>query len=162
MNFLEIKQTMDGKRYEYSCTLLVREEGRVILLYVVENPGEVAGIQLPPGTVTVGYFWTDRPYNLYHWIHPDGTTIAYYINLADLTTIEEDRLFWRDLAVDLLVTPTGEARILDEGDLPLDLDPALRESIMCTASSLLKDAPAFIQEIEEQSRRLLQKRNSSG
>lgn len=162
MRFLEVKETLDGRRYEYPCTLLTREEGMAVLLYVLERPGRVGDIQLPPGTMTLGYFWVDRPYNLYHWIRPDGRTIAYYLNLADRTAIEDDRLSWRDLAVDILLTPDGNARILDEGELPSDLDPALRESIARIASSLLRDAPALIHGIEEQSLRLLQKRNSPG
>jgi|DewCreStandDraft_1066081.scaffolds.fasta_scaffold00175_27 predicted RNA-binding protein associated with RNAse of E/G family len=162
MRFLEIKHTLDGKRYEYPCTLLEKEEGRAILLYVLEKPGQVAGVHLPPGTVTIGYFWTDRPYNLYHWVHPDGTTIAYYFNLADHTAIGEDRLSWRDLAVDILLTPEGSVRVLDEGDLPSEIDPALREFIQEATSALLRDAPRLIQQLGEKSFSLLRKRNSPG
>jgi len=162
MRFLEIKHTLDRKRYEYLCTLLEKEEGRAILLYVLEKPGQVAGVHLPAGTVTIGYFWTDRPYNLYHWIHPDGTTIAYYFNLADHTAIGEDRLSWRDLAVDILLTPEGSVRVLDEGDLPSEIDPALREFIQETTSALLRDVPRLIQQFEEKSFSLLRKRNSPG
>jgi hypothetical protein len=69
------------------------------------------------GTVSFGHFWTDRPYNVYHWMDgTTGATIGYYVNLADSTRVDGDLLEWRDLAVDILIRPDGNVTVLDEDE----------------------------------------------
>src|SRR5262245_21095970 len=113
----ETKETLGGARKSFLCRLVARVPGEAVLLYVSDRTWRVADLELPAGTVTFGYFWADREYNVYHWMTPAGVTLALYVNLADQTVVEASRVAWRDLAVDLLVR--GE-RIdaLDEAELP--------------------------------------------
>lgn len=153
---LEIKRTLDGREKLFSCRLLAGdpEHRRAVLLFVLENAMHVHGVDLPPGTVTFGYFWTDRPYNAYHWLDARGETIGVYFNLADSTRISDDRLEWRDLTVDILTTPAGRCDVLDEDELPAELEPALRRRIDEGKAAILEHTAALLAELERQSRAL--------
>ena len=153
---LEIKRTLSGREKRFSCRLLQGDPAgrRAVLLFVSQEPKHVHGIDLPPGTVTFGYFWSDRPYNAYHWLDAGGGTIGVYFNLSDSTRIGEGVLEWRDLTVDILATPAGRLEVLDEDELPTDLAADLRRDIEQAKGSILAQAPALIAEIEAQSRAL--------
>jgi len=114
----------------------------------------VHGIDLPAGTITFGHFWTDRLYNVYHWLGERGQTIAFYFNLADRTVIEGGRLEWRDLTLDVLATPAGRLEVLDEDELPADLDPTTRARIEEAKGAILGDPRRLMAEIEARSRAL--------
>src|SRR5882757_7138778 len=92
---LEIKETLAGVRHEFQCRAIARGAGDVVVLFVLPAERVVDGLVLAAGTVTFGHFWQQRPYNVYHWMTPAGATIAFYVNLADRTTIDERRLTFR-------------------------------------------------------------------
>jgi len=158
---LEIKRTLAGREKRFQCHRLATDDQRshAVLMFVAEGGMHVHGIDLPPGTVTFGHFWTDRLYNVYHWLDTDRNTIGFYFNLSDSTHIGDDQLEWRDLtvdilAVDALVEPPGRLEVLDEDELPADLDPDLRRVIEDGKASILDDPAHVIREIEQASRAL--------
>ena len=153
----EVKTTLAGRVDCFVCDVVVRTGERVVALYRLPAAREVHGVGLPAGTVTVGYFWTDRPFNLYHWIGPDGATLAHYFNVGDVTRLDGDLLEWSDLAVDVLATPDGRVRVLDEDELPPDLDPAVRRYVAAARDRVLRDLPALIRESERESARVLRR-----
>lgn len=153
MPFAEIKRRLDGTLAKFECRLVHREPGHVVIRHEITGQGgEVAGIGLPDGTVTYAYYWTDRLYNVYHWLLPDGTTAGYYFNLADQTEIGKDHVAWRDLVVDVLVAPDGRCQVLDEDELPADLGPALRAKIECAKADILQNKKRLVEEIEDTTR----------
>jgi predicted RNA-binding protein associated with RNAse of E/G family len=115
----------------------------------------VHGVDLPAGTVSVGHFWTDRLYNVYHWLRGDRTTVGYYFNLADRTTWTAERLDWRDLTVDVLATPEGRLDVLDEDELPAELDAEVSAHIESGKAALLGDTARVLAEVEAASRAVL-------
>jgi len=123
-----------------------------VLLFVARDATHVHGIDLPAGTVTFGHFWTDRFYNVYHWLDARGGTIGFYFNLADGTVIGDGQLEWRDLTLDVLATPSGRLDVLDEDELPRDLDAAARAHIATGKQAILSDSRQLMAEIEERSR----------
>lgn len=152
--FTEVKRRLDGSVAKFECTLVHREAGHVVLRYdITGQGGEVAGVRLPGGTITYAYYWTDRPYNVYHWLLPDGTTAGYYFNLADQTEIGEKRVAWLDLTVDILITPDGRCQVLDEDELPADLGPALRERLARAKAEILENREWLVEEIDSTTRR---------
>lgn len=155
MQILEAKHTLDGRRKEFPCDLCLQADGRAILLYRLKGDVVLAGVSMPLGTLTLGHYWQDRPYNVYHWIRPDGATAAYYFNLADGTNIDHQRLEWRDLTVDVMLTPDRKVQVLDEDDLPDDLDGGLRATIDSTVAYLLAHGWEVADEVETESRRCL-------
>ncbi len=153
---VELKRTLDGREKRYPCRLIEGDRRHAVVLFVAPAAMQVHGVDLPAGTVTFGHFWTDRPYNVYHWLDPRGATIGFYFNLSDGTVIDVDgaRLDWRDLTLDVLATPAGRLEVLDEHELPVDLDPGLRARITAATQAILADPRALMSEIEARSRAL--------
>lgn len=149
----EIKHTLAGERQEFVCRLLERSPDRVVLLYPIIHARRVVDILLPANSVTYAYYWTDRPYNVYHWVDADGRTIAFYINLAGGTTIRQDAVEWHDLAVDLLITPDGTIRVLDEDDAAVMSSGALAQ-IAAAQAQALADREALLAEVGASTERL--------
>jgi hypothetical protein len=150
----EIKHTLAGGRQTFPCRLIARKPGEAVVLFISSAPVRIHDVALPAGTVTFGYFWQNRDFNVYHWMAPDGATIAFYINLADGTRIEPETLAWRDLALDILVPPASDPIVLDEHELPSVLDPATRARIHAAKEQLLAGAGDLKIEIEAASDRL--------
>jgi predicted RNA-binding protein associated with RNAse of E/G family len=146
----EVKETLAGTRKTFHCHVIDRQPGALVVLFVSKAPVRVHDVDLPAGTVTFGYFWVDRGFNVYHWMSPEGATLAFYVNLAEGTRIE-DTLHWRDLTVDILVPSLGEAVVLDEDEIPLALDSATRARIERTRDLVLARAPALRLELEARS-----------
>jgi predicted RNA-binding protein associated with RNAse of E/G family len=147
----EHKTRLDGSVAEFACEALLVETGkRAVVRYVSDREAHVGDLVLAAGTVTIGHFWADRSYNVYHWIGA-GKTIAYYCNVVDDTTITADRIEYTDLTVDVLVKPSGAVMILDEDDVPDDLAPKRRIAIAKAMEAIIADPRGLIREIERES-----------
>ncbi len=151
----EIKTTLDGQVMRFVCEVGERSAGHVVVLYRIPAARQVQRVWLPAGTITVGYFWTDRPFNLYHWVTPQAVPLAHYFNVGDVVRLEHDILEWHDLAVDVLATPDGRVEVLDEDELPPDLDPALRRHVTATRDQVLRELPRLVRESNEQSAQVI-------
>lgn len=150
----ERKTRLDGTHEDFTCERLLLEPGkRAVLRYVLDREWRIAGgeLVLPTGTVTVSHYWTDRPYNVYHWVGPAGT-IAYYCNVVASTEIRDDLVAYTDLAVDVLIRPDGRTLVLDEEELPADLAPARRGVVARALEALSGDVRRLAAEIERESR----------
>jgi hypothetical protein len=154
---VEVKRTLAGVEKRFECRLLARSPAHLAVLWIAPAAMHVHGVDLPAGTVSVGHFWTARPYNVYHWLRADRTpsTIGYYFNLADHTRWTAERLDWRDLTVDVLATPEGRLDVLDEDELPPDLDAEARAHIDAGKAALLGATASVLAEIEAASRAVL-------
>ena len=144
----EVKETLTGARKTFSCHVIERNEGAAVVLFVSRAPVRVHDVELPAGTVTFGYFWTERDYNVYHWMSPDGATRAFYVNLSEGARLEGDVLTWRDLTVDILIPPVGEPVVLDEDEIPPTLDPATHRRIERAKHEVLSRASLLRVELE--------------
>jgi hypothetical protein len=145
---VETKETLAGVRKEFRCRELARADGGLVVLFVSDRAYTVHGLSLPVGTVTFGHFWTDRPYNVYHWMTPAGETLAHYFNISEATTLEGQALSWRDLTVDLLVRPGTAPVVLDEDELPAGLPPDVRAAIDAATATALREAETVVAVLE--------------
>jgi len=152
---LEIKEKLSGTRHEFASALLSRGEREVVSLYVLPVDGGLGGVPLRAGTRCLGFFWEDRPYNVYYAVEDAGALLVCYINLSDRTTITREAIVWRDLIVDVVVTPDGVCRVLDEDELPTNLDPALAAQIAATTVDLVEDHPALLADLAGRAAALL-------
>lgn len=148
----ERKTRLDGTSVDFTCERLRVEPGRrAVLRYHVDRDWTVSGgvLTVPRSAVTIAHYWMDRPYNVYHWL-VDGRTLAYYCNVAEPTEISESLVAYTDLVVDVLIRPDGSHLVLDEDELPADLDPR-RRSTVARALDLLGASPKrLIREIESE------------
>lgn len=152
---VEIKEKLNGARHEFASALLSRGEREAVSLYILPADGGLGGVPLRAGTRSLGFFWEDRPYNVYYAIDDAGAPLVCYINLSDRTTITPEAIVWRDLIVDVVITPDGVCRVLDEDELPADLDPALAAHIAATRDDLVADHPALLADLAERTAALL-------
>jgi predicted RNA-binding protein associated with RNAse of E/G family len=154
---IERKTRLDGSVSEYRCERLSLDVGRhAVLRYTMDREWVIAdtGIVLRPGHITIAHYWIDRPYNVYHWL--DGSrTIAYYCNVASDTIIDEDVVAYTDLVIDVLLRPTGDTIVLDEEELPPDLEPARRVHIARALEAIASSPRRLAAEIERETRALL-------
>jgi predicted RNA-binding protein associated with RNAse of E/G family len=153
----ERKTRLDGSVVDYVCEPLVVEQGRRALVrYVTERDRPIEGtdLVLRKGTVTVGHFWTDRPYNVYHWLD-GGKTIALYVSIATDTTIDAATIAYRDLVVDVLIRPSGAIEILDEDELPPSIEPRYRLAIAKAIETCVTEGRRLSAEIERETRAVL-------
>jgi protein associated with RNAse G/E len=116
--FIEYKHTYFGSTTAFPCFLIERKEESLILGFKPEKPIQYIGINFPVGSVSIGYYWTGRNYNVYHWKDPGGKTLLYYVNVSKDTKIGDDRIDWLDLIVDVAGKPGEEPRILDFEEVP--------------------------------------------
>lgn len=117
--YLERKRKADGSWREYGCTLLHREPGLVVIRFVMEKGGAIHGtpIDVPPGSVSHGYFWKHRPYNVYRMRRGDGALIAHRFDAVTAVQIGESAVSYRDLVLDWWVLPDGTIFEEDRAEL---------------------------------------------
>ncbi len=127
----------------------------VVVIYRMPSDVQLEDLLLRKGTISLGYFWHDRPYNVYHWIDAQQDTVALYFNIADSTRISEQTIEWRDLAVDVLITPDGRCRVLDEDELPVDIDPGMLRYINRTRDELCSEPLSRLGEYDKLTRSLI-------
>ena len=151
----EIKNTLAGERKTFDCELLRRSDDEVVVIYRMPRDVQLEDILLPKNTLSLGYFWRDRPYNAYHWIDARHQTVALYFNIADGTRLSSRTVEWRDLAVDVLLTPDGRCRVLDEDELPADIEPALLRYIKRARDELCSRPLSLLAEYDKLSRSLM-------
>lgn len=154
---LERKVRLDGSVEEWTCELLALEPGRYAAVrYVLPEERRLAGTELvlPAGTVTIGHYWADRPYTAYHWLAGE-LTLGVYCSVAELLRVEPEGIVYLDLAVDVLLLPGGAATVLDEHELPSDLERETLETIEEAVGTLQDDPPGLLAAIEAATRAAL-------
>ena len=118
---------------------------------------QLEDILLRRNTLSLGYFWEDRPYNAYHWIDARGDSVALYFNISDGTRIGPEEIEWRDLAVDILISPDGRCRVLDEDELPANLDRGLLAYIRAARDDLCRKPLSLLGEYDKLTNSLMQR-----
>jgi len=142
----ERKRFLSGKEIVYKCELLTLRGQFGILRYLVRHQRRVGSLILPPGTVSYGFYWIDRPYILYKWFDKKGNEIGNYFSLADSVVLSPREFCWRDLIVDVLVLPTGQIEILDEEEIPESLDEQLKTRIELDKQIVMKNYRTTVEE----------------
>jgi uncharacterized protein len=152
---VEVKRTLDGSVIEYPAELLLTEEERAVLLYRLDEAEVVAGgrITLPAGTLSFGYFWLKRPYNVYHFTYA-GDTLVYYVNIGRVRSLDEAQVVWDDYAVDVLAFPDRTVEVLDEDEVPETVEQAIREFIDEAKSVVLAELDAIVAAVDAETRAL--------
>ncbi len=98
--------------------------------------------------MTYALYWNERPYTLYIWHRKRISDALYYFNIADSISLLPNVITWRDLVVDILIVEDGSVHILDEKELPRDLDPALYSYIERSKTFIINRYPDIIREAD--------------
>jgi len=154
---VERKRRLDGTQVDFQCERRIVEPGvRAVVRFVTTSERRLEGtdLTLRPGTVTVGHFRADRPYTVYAFAS-DGAILGYYCSIVDELSIGDDRVEYLDLVVDVLIDSRGGATVLDEDELPADLEPRHRRTISRALEDLTGNARRIVAELERETRRFL-------
>jgi protein associated with RNAse G/E len=145
---IEKKMTLSGKEKLFECELVHVNNNFGVLKYIIQRNNDIDGLKLSPGDITYGLFWTDRPYTLYVWIVNQGRDRAYYFNISDRVVLSPSEFAWRDLTIDILIDPDLRVHMLDEHELPVDLDRDLSTYIQTTKDFVLRNYSNIMQEAD--------------
>lgn len=145
----EIKNLLAGGRVTFNCKLVALNKESGVLKYILENEYKVGSLILPKGSITYAFYWIDRPYTLYKWFDKNGKILSNYFNVADSISLTENEFKWRDLIVDILVSPKGVLEVLDENEVPYDLDRKLMNYIKNSKTLILQEYKFIIEETDE-------------
>lgn len=167
----EKKILLSGEVLTFSCELIHFAKDFGILKYVIDRSYDISGVHLRPGDITTALYWIDRPYTLYIWHVNQKKDTAYYFNIADQISLQPQEFSWRDLVVDVLIHPRpylppcqggvergldtdSAVHVLDENELPADLNPELTNYIQSAKSLILRDYRNIIHEADATLRKL--------
>lgn len=84
---------------------IFEEEIRHPLLGIIES-----------GTQSIEYYWFDRWYNVFCFLHPNGEPQNFYCNVTVPPVLVRGVLSYIDLDMDILVAPDLSFTILDEAE----------------------------------------------
>lgn len=86
-------------------------------------------------------YYTDRWYNIFE-VHQGSSdqVKCWYINLCFPAQFSAESITWQDLALDLVVYPSGEYRLLDEDEFSaLQLESEVRTRCLETVKEILRN-----------------------
>jgi protein associated with RNAse G/E len=147
--FTEYKRTYFGETKVFECRLVEKKAREVVILYEMPSSTTFAGITFHTGSKSFGYFWTNRNYNAYHWKDANGKTIIIYFNISKDTKIFQNKVAWKDMIVDIVYFPNGEISVLDESEIPSNIDPHDLKLIERTKEEFLSYREEITSELEK-------------
>lgn len=105
--FLEKKQKIDGTVREYRCTAAYRSDTFVVIRFPMRGGGIIPGttIHVPRDSVSYGFFWANRPYNLYRMVTAAGEPFVHRFDAVADVSISHDSVSYRDLVLDWWALP---------------------------------------------------------
>jgi hypothetical protein len=117
--YREVKVKPGGTELAYETDLVHRDRTLVIVRFLMRRGGGPPRlpVEVPAGSVSYGYFWARRPYNVYRWLRADGTLIAHRFDAVAEVRIAEDSVRYRDLALDWWSLPDGTLLEEDRDEL---------------------------------------------
>ncbi|HSL29894.1 MAG TPA: DUF402 domain-containing protein [Anaerolineales bacterium] len=117
--------------YEYEGTLLTRDEHSIVLEAFFDRADlAFMGVVFKTGDRFIETYYTDRWYNIFAIHDRDNKELkGWYCNIGMPAVLEDDVIFYVDLALDLWVSMDGTQTILDEEEfeaLPLSEETKAR------------------------------------
>jgi len=105
----EHKLKADGILKSYQCNLVYQHNTLRVLSFVMPTGSASfkTPVTIPEGTISYGYFWLQRPYNIYRMKHNDKV-IAHRFDAISGLYYTNDSVWYRDLILDWWLTPKGE------------------------------------------------------
>lgn len=116
-DFIERKRRLDGTELTFDCDRVDVNRRRAICVYRSTGTFKTPHFTMHEGTLSFGFFWTRRPYILYRITDPDGTVAGYRFDVVDDVRIADGGVSYRDLIIDVWVSPEGCIEIEDEDEL---------------------------------------------
>ena len=129
MLFCEFKRHLDKPDETYMCDLVARGTDWVVLSYVSNRAWEVAGALLPAGSQTLAFYHMGVAHVLWQMHAPSGNLKGHLFHICRDVQVEERRVSYLDLLLDIWIGSDGVVEILDREDV----DMCYREGKLCEA-----------------------------
>jgi hypothetical protein len=110
---LEVKRHLDGREEVFECDRILVTPNEAVVRF--EIPVDVG--RVPAGTLTLGFFWRWRTYNLYRFVSPESEVLGHRFDVVSEVRIAPDRVMYLDLLLDVLVDEDGAITVEDEKDV---------------------------------------------
>ena len=120
-----IKLNYKGEEtWRYSGTVMKKTQSLIVLeAFFDRDITQVEALQLLRGDRFIEFYYNNRWYNVFEIHDPSDNHIkGWYCNICQPAVFSTESVAYRDLALDLLVFPTGRQVVLDEAefeDLPI-------------------------------------------
>ena len=150
---LEIKKLYNGMDRQFLCDRKYLEESFGILQFILDKDYYVEDLFFPKNTISLGFYWENRPYNIYQWFD-NNKLIASYFNISDSTRLSSSKFIWRDLVLDILVPVNSNYKILDQDELKAIKDKEILNYIHQAQLQIIQDHKMIIQELDDFTNRL--------
>ncbi len=125
--------------FNYSGTL-IGEQGTSITIEACFDRSDVQFFELTfrEGDRFIETYYTNRWFNIFEIHDADDDHIkGWYCNITRPARIEQGHIYAEDLALDLLVTPDGRVRVLDEDEFEeIDLSESDRKNALSALEEL--------------------------
>ncbi len=125
--------------FDYSGTL-IGEQGTSITIEACFDRSDVQFFELTfrEGDRFIETYYTNRWFNIFEIHDADDDHIkGWYCNITRPARIEQGHIYAEDLALDLLVTPDGRVRVLDEDEFEeIDLSESDRKNALSALEEL--------------------------
>jgi predicted RNA-binding protein associated with RNAse of E/G family len=117
MKILEMKRHLNKPDESYPCDLLKRGSDYVILKYVSKQPGRVGSVNFKAGSTTFAYYKTGMGYVIWKMLNPGKILKGYLFHICRDQQVQEDRVEYLDLLLDVWIDPAGQVTVLDRDEL---------------------------------------------
>ena len=114
---LEIKRHLNKPDESYLCDLLKRNSEWIIVKYVSERPGRVGSVTFVAGSTTFAYYRTGMGYVLWKMLDPDDRIKGYLFHICQDLLLENDKVKYLDLLLDIWIDIEGQITILDRDEV---------------------------------------------
>ena len=105
----------DGSEHRHWRGRIARQEDNLIVLsaeFDLDVSHHLLG-EIKRGTRLIEYYWLERWYNVFRFLHDDGSTRLYYCNINKPPDFDGQSLTYIDLDIDVMVRPDYSYEILD-------------------------------------------------
>jgi Protein of unknown function (DUF402) len=147
---LEVKRHLDGRTEVFECERVLVTPNQAVVRFQI--PVDVGAV--PAGTLTLGFFWRWRNYNLYRFVSPESDVLGHRFDVVSDVRIAPDRVKYLDLLLDVLVAADGAVTIEDEEDVARaladgSLTPKQSRTIERTRDLLVRSHDRIVREAME-------------
>src|SRR5436305_14977247 len=98
---LEIKRHLDGREEVFECERVLVTPNQAVVRFQI--PVDVGAV--PAGTLTLGFFWRWRNYNLYRFVSPESEVLGHRFDVVSGVRIAPDRVKHLDPLLTGLLAP---------------------------------------------------------
>jgi protein associated with RNAse G/E len=118
MKILEVKRHLNKLDESYLCDLLMRDNTHfMVLKYVNERAGWVGGVSFEAGSITYAYYKTGQDFVLWKMLDPNHNLKGYLFHICRDVKLEEDRVAYMDMLLDVWIDDEGSVNILDRDEV---------------------------------------------